>query len=178
MSGAKVMGRRFLASCLSVLIVSAPAAAAASDNALPLSTAVAASATEAAVAAERTDAAPDAAAPTFAAPATVWTPASRPAALPALYAGSAALQAFDAFSTMKALRQGATEANPVMRGVVGNPAMLIGVKAGVTAASILAAERLWRQHHQMHAVILMAVSNGVMAAVAAHNASVVNSLNR
>jgi len=112
----------------------------------------------------------------FAAPA--WTPASRPLALPALYAGSAALQAFDAYSTLQALHLGAREANPLMQGVAVNPALLIGMKAAVTAASIVAAEQMWRQHHQLRAIALMAVSNGVMAAVAAHNASVISSLPR
>ena len=52
----------------------------------------------------------------------VWKPASRPTILPALYAGSALLQAYDAYSTLKALNLGAVEANPVAKGVVGNPA--------------------------------------------------------
>ncbi|HTK29051.1 MAG TPA: DUF5658 family protein [Vicinamibacterales bacterium] len=112
------------------------------------------------------------------APQRAWTPATRPMVLPALYAGSAALQAFDAYSTLKAMQLGAKEANPLMQGVVGNPTMMIGVKAAVTAASIVAAEQMWRQHHQMRAIVMMAVSNGIMAAVAAHNASVIRQMQR
>src|SRR5262245_1590290 len=73
-------------------------------------------------------------APVLAAP--VWKPVARPTILPALYAGSALLQAYDAYSTLKALNLGAVEANPIAQGVVGNPALFIGVKAAVSAASI------------------------------------------
>jgi hypothetical protein len=169
------MGRRILAASVSVLLLSVPVVAA--------DTRTADTRTDGSA---RTDArdATDTAAPPLARDAVPpvtpapWTPATRPALLPALYAGSAALQAFDAYSTLKALRLGATEANPLMQGAVGSPAVFIGVKAAVTTASILAAERLWRQHHQMRAVVLMAVTNGFMAAVAAHNAQVLSSMQR
>src|SRR5690242_16973656 len=106
------MGHRFLASCLSLLIFAAPAAAA--DTALPLSAAATAAAADVAASADRTEAAaPETVAPGMPASAAAWTPTSRPLVLPALYAGSAALQAFDAYSTMKALRLGASEANPL-----------------------------------------------------------------
>jgi hypothetical protein len=96
---------------------------------------------------------------------------TRPALLPGLYAGFVALQGFDIYSTTNAIRQGASEANPVMKGVVGNPALFWSVKAAATVAPMLAAERLWK-HNKAGAIAVMVVSNGVMAAVAAHNASV------
>jgi hypothetical protein len=111
-----------------------------------------------------------------AAAAPVWQPASRPTILPALYAGSALLQAYDAYSTMKALNLGGVEANPVAKGVVGNPALFIGVKAAVAAASILAAEKMWKNHHRLAAIATMAATNSIMAMVAAHNAGVINQL--
>ena len=97
----------------------------------------------------------------------------RPAALSSMYAGLAALQGYDVYSTMVALKRGATEANPLMAGVTRNPGAFIALKAGMTTVSIVAAERLWRQHHRAQAVAVMAISNGFMALVAAHNASVV-----
>src|SRR5512146_3281363 len=114
------MGRRILASCLSVLLFSVPVFAA--DHTMDLSAEIAAKAADAAATADHAATTPgdDAAASRI-----NWTPPARPMALPALYAGSAALQAFDAYSTLRALRLGATEANPVMTGVVGNPAMFI-----------------------------------------------------
>jgi hypothetical protein len=100
----------------------------------------------------------------------------RPFALPALYIASAGLQAFDAYSTLSALKLGGVEQNPLMRTVVKNPAALVAVKAGVTVASITAAEQLWRSHHRVGAIGLMVASNAMMAVVAAHNASVLSSM--
>ncbi len=159
------MGRTLLALSLSIALASVPAFAA--DN----------------VAADAAAAAPTPAAAAVGpinvvAPPVRWSPLSRPAILPALYVGNAALQAFDAYSTLKGLSRGATEANPLMAGVTGNPGVFIGIKAGVTAASILAAERMWRNHHRVAAVALMAASNSFMAFVAAHNAAVLSAQQR
>lgn len=98
----------------------------------------------------------------------------RPAALPTLYASFAALQIFDIYSTQRAIGRGATEANPLMQNVVGNRAMFWSVKAAGTVGPMMAAERLWK-HNKVAAIAVMAVSNGVMAAVAAHNSSVLRS---
>jgi hypothetical protein len=107
-----------------------------------------------------------------------WRPIRRPSVLPALYVGSALLQAFDAYSTLKAVGMGATEANPVMKGAASNPLALIGVKATVTAASIMAAERMWKNHNRVGAIATMAASNAFMGFVAMHNASVISGLQR
>jgi hypothetical protein len=96
----------------------------------------------------------------------------RPLALPGLYAGSAFLQGYDAYSTLSALKSGATEANPLMKGITRSPLAFVAVKTGLTVASILGAERLWKEDHRVAAVMMMVASNGMMAAVAAHNASV------
>ena len=96
----------------------------------------------------------------------------RPAALIPMYASLAALQGADFVSTSRALSSGAAyEANPVMRGVVGNPAAFLAVKAGTTAGTIWIAERL-RKKHPVRALVLMASTNAVMAAVVAHNLNV------
>ena len=117
-------------------------------------------------------------APAIAAPIPGWKPVARPSILPALYAGSAVLQAYDAYSTLKALNLGAVEANPIAQGVVGNPALFIGVKAAVAAASIMAAEKMWKNHHKVAAIATMVATNSIMAMVAANNAKVISSLQR
>jgi hypothetical protein len=99
----------------------------------------------------------------------------RPAFLPALYAANVALQALDAHSTMKAIRNGASEANPMMQGVVGNRGALLAVKAGAAASTIFFAEKLWRRN-RVAAVALMVAVNGVTAAVVAHNYKVASRL--
>jgi hypothetical protein len=96
----------------------------------------------------------------------------RPLVLPSLYAGSAFLQGYDAYSTLAALKNGGTEANPLMKGITKSPVAFIGLKAGVTTMSIMAAERMWKDNNRLGAVLTMVASNGFMAAVAAHNAAV------
>jgi hypothetical protein len=100
-----------------------------------------------------------------------WRPASarsaRSVLLP-LYVSFATLQLLDAHSTTRALASGGVEANPVMRGVAGNPAALVAVKAGVTASTIVLAEKV-RSKSRVGAILLMAALNSTYATVVAHN---------
>jgi hypothetical protein len=99
-------------------------------------------------------------------------PTSRGALLPALYVSLAGLNVFDAYSTSKGLALGATEQNPLLKGIAGSPAAMWAVKGGATAVSIYMAERLWRKHRRAEAIAVMVISNGMMAAVAARNSAV------
>ena len=93
----------------------------------------------------------------------------RPAALVPMYASLVTLQTLDIVSTTRALSSGgAYEANPVMRGVVGSPAAFVAVKAGTTAGTIWIAERMCKKH-PVRAMVFMASTNAMMAAVVAHN---------
>ena len=100
-------------------------------------------------------------------------PLTRGAALPALYGALVGLQAYDGWTTVSGARRGAAESNPVLRGVASNPTAMFAIKAGATTASIYAAERLWRRHRRVEAIATMVAVNGLMAAVAARNTSVV-----
>jgi hypothetical protein len=101
---------------------------------------------------------------------------ARPGVLPSLYVGLAALHAFDIYSTSTAIRNGGREGNPLMVGIVGHPLAFVAVDSAAAGASIFAAERLWRHRHRAQAIALMAASNGIMAIVAAHNATVLGRL--
>lgn len=96
----------------------------------------------------------------------------RPALLPGLYATSAFLQGYDAYSTLTVLKSGGHEANPLMQSMTKSPATFVALKAGVTMAAIMSAERMWKDNHRVAAVAMMVVSNGMMAVVARHNAAV------
>jgi hypothetical protein len=100
---------------------------------------------------------------------------SRPTMLPALYASYAALQAYDMYSTKQALARGAREANPLMRGVVGNTGAFVAMKVGVGVATIMAAERLWKTN-KAAAIGVMIAGNSVAAVVAARNARTLRNL--
>jgi hypothetical protein len=98
--------------------------------------------------------------------------AARPSALAPMYLSLAALQGYDIYSTTTALKQGAVEANPLLKGVAGNKTALIAVKSATTAVTIYAAERLWRQNRRKSAIALLVASNALMGAVAMNNAAV------
>jgi hypothetical protein len=93
---------------------------------------------------------------------------SRPAALIPLYISFAGLNALDVDSTYRALGGNGEEANPVTARLVHSPAALIAVKAGTTAAAILATERL-RRNRPKTAMLLMIGLNSAMAVIVAHN---------
>jgi hypothetical protein len=107
-------------------------------------------------------------------PAPSVTPArqKRPSVLVPMYVSFAALQGLDYSSTTRALRSGAgREANPLMRPIVGNRPAFIAVKAATGVVTIWAGEKLWKKNRAA-AVVLMAVMNGAVGAVVAHNMSV------
>ncbi|HSL20658.1 MAG TPA: DUF5658 family protein [Vicinamibacterales bacterium] len=90
--------------------------------------------------------------------------------LTASYVSFIALEALDAHSTLRVLANGGREANPVLRGVVGQPAAFIAVKAAGGATAIWATEKL-RRKHPRGAFVLMVVLNSALATVVAHNYS-------
>ncbi len=93
---------------------------------------------------------------------------SRPGAVTAMYGTLAALQALDIYSTRRALNRGGSEINPLMEKAAGQNASMIAAKAISTATSIYFAERAWKKNRK-GTVVLMAVINGVTAAVVANN---------
>ena len=105
-------------------------------------------------------------------PGVLVNTATRGPVLPGLYVGLIGLQAYDGYSTSRGLKQGAVESNTFMSRLASHPGALWAAKGGAAFLTIYASERLWRQHRRGQAIALMVVSNGIMAAVAASNASV------
>ena len=100
--------------------------------------------------------------------------ASRGPVLPSLYVSFIGLELYDGYSTTQGLSKGAIESNTLMGKVAAHPGALWAAKGAVTFLSIYTAERLWRQHHRGEAIAMMVAMNGIMVAVAASNASVIN----
>lgn len=96
-------------------------------------------------------------------------PVRKPALL-VLYSSFAALDALDIHSTLRAIGNGAVEANPAMRGVVSSKASFIAMKAATGGIVIFMAEKVRKRHPKL-AIGLMAGLNSVMAIVVAHNYS-------
>jgi len=109
-------------------------------------------------------------------PTALFVRRGRPVLLPVMYMTAVGLQGYDVYSTMTALKNEAVELNPMMKGVVQNPKAFIAMKAGVAGISIIAAEKMWRDHHRVAAVLTMVASNAVMGAVAHHNSKVLGSI--
>jgi hypothetical protein len=100
-------------------------------------------------------------------------PSIRGSMLPLLYSGFIGLQGYDAYSTNRGVKNGASESNAILGLLTKHPAAVWAVKGGVTFASIYTAERLWRARHRRRAIAVMAVSTGIVAAVAANNALII-----
>jgi uncharacterized protein DUF5658 len=103
-----------------------------------------------------------------AAAAIIQQPGRRPPALIPLYASFVTLELLDAHSTSRALANGGVEANPAIRGVTGNSAAMIAMKAAGSAGLIFASEKIWKKNRTA-AVVLMIATNSAMAWVVAHN---------
>ena len=85
-----------------------------------------------------------------------------------LYMSFGALQMLDAHSTLRAIRAGGVEQNPLLRGVVNQPVAFVALKAGVAASTIALAEKV-RGRSRVGAIVLMAALNSVYTAVVVHN---------
>ena len=95
--------------------------------------------------------------------------------LVALQATTVVTQALDVHSTIKAMDQGAVEANPLMAGIVKNKAAFIGVKAGLGAGFIYATHRMAKRN-KVGATVTAAAVNSVYLVVAHHNYKVARSI--
>ncbi len=85
-----------------------------------------------------------------------------------LYASFAALQMLDAHSTIRAVRAGGVESNPLMGGLADKPAALFALKAGVALSTIALVDKV-RGRSRVGAIVLMAALNSAYATVVAHN---------
>jgi len=99
-------------------------------------------------------------------------PGKRPALLIGMYVASGVLHGYDAYSTLAGVSANAAEANPIVGDMAKQPALFIAAKSAMALTTMAAADQMWRSGHRGRAIALMAVSNGVMAIVAAHNAAV------
>jgi hypothetical protein len=88
-----------------------------------------------------------------------------PKSLKVLYGSYAALQGLDVYSTAVALKAGAREANPLMDTNTGSA---IGLKAAMSLTTYYAVNKLGKKNRK-GAVVVMAILNGVTAAVVANN---------
>ena len=94
-------------------------------------------------------------------------------ALSSLYATTAVMQMLDVDSTMKSLRRGAIETNPLMSGLVSNRAAFAATKAGIAAATIYAAHHIAKDN-KVAAVITLVAINSAYAMIVKNNYAIAN----
>jgi len=98
-------------------------------------------------------------------------PLSAPALMTPLYSSFATLTASDGFLTWQAVHRGAVEENPIAAPVAASPVGLTTFKVVTGAATLLAVERLRREHPKTAMWMMLAI-NGSMTWVVLHNAQV------
>jgi hypothetical protein len=95
--------------------------------------------------------------------------------LNALQAATIATQMLDVHSTATALKVGASEANPLMGGLVKNKAAFIGVKAAMGAGLVYVTHHIAKEN-KMLAIVSSAAINSAYLMIARHNYKVARNL--
>ena len=91
----------------------------------------------------------------------------------AIYASTALMHVLDVDSTFKALKRGAIESNPLMKGVVKNRAAFIATKAAIATASIYATSRM-AKNNKLHAIIASTAINSAYLMIVRNNYKIAN----
>jgi hypothetical protein len=94
-------------------------------------------------------------------------------ALSSLYATTAAMQLLDVDSTLKSLKRGAIETNPLMSGLVKNRAAFAMTKAGIAAATIYAAHHIAKDN-KVAAIVTLVAINSAYAMIVKNNYAIAN----
>jgi hypothetical protein len=92
-----------------------------------------------------------------------------------LYASVAALQILDVHSTLTAMHFGAHEGNPLMSGVTSTTPGFLAVKAGIAAATIMAAKSIAKRN-KVAAIVTLIGINSAYGFVVSHNYKLAQSL--
>lgn len=100
----------------------------------------------------------------------------RRAVLSSLHAVTGVVQTYDGMLTMRVLKAGGVESNPLMKPVVRNEGAMMGVKIAAAVATVIGTETLWHDNHRLAAIVTSIVANSGMAMIARHNARVLAQL--
>jgi Domain of unknown function (DUF5658) len=98
-------------------------------------------------------------------------PYSEDDAFRTLYTSFGLLQALDAHSTSRAVASGASESNALLARLAHRPTVLMGVKTGVSAGTILLMER-FRKRHPKAAMVTMMALNSAYAVIVVRNSRI------
>ena len=96
----------------------------------------------------------------------------RRAVLSSLDLATGIVQGFDGFLTLRVLKAGGVETNPLVKSVASNQGALMAIKVSAAVSTVIGAELLWRHDHRVGAIVASLVANSAMVMVARHNAKV------
>ena len=82
------------------------------------------------------------------------------------------VQGYDGFLTLRVLRVGGVETNPLVKPVASNQGAMMALKAAAAVSTVIGVESLWKHDHRIGAIVASIAANGAMAMVAHHNAKV------
>lgn len=100
----------------------------------------------------------------------------RRAVLSALHLATGVVQGYDGMLTLRVLKAGGIETNPLIKPVASNERAMMAVKMAAAVSTVMGAEQLWRNDHKVGAIVASIVANSAMAMVAHHNAKVLATL--
>lgn len=96
----------------------------------------------------------------------------RRAVLSSLDLATGVVQGYDGFLTLRVVRAGGIETNPLVKPVVGSQGAMMAVKVAAAVSTVIGVESLWRRDHRVGAIVASVIANSAMAMVAHHNAKV------
>ena len=100
----------------------------------------------------------------------------RRAVLSSLHLMTGVVQGYDGLLTLKVLKAGGIETNPLIKPVASNEGAMLAVKMAAAISTVIGTESLWRNDHKVGAIVAAIVANSAMAMVARHNAKVLATL--
>jgi hypothetical protein len=96
----------------------------------------------------------------------------RRALLSSLDLATGVVQGYDGFLTLRVVRAGGIETNPLVKPMVGNQGAMMALKVAAAVSTVVGVESLWKRDHRVGAIVASVIANSAMAMVAHHNAKV------
>lgn len=96
----------------------------------------------------------------------------RRAVLSSLDLATGVVQGYDGFLTLRVIRAGGVETNPLVKPVVRSQGAMMAVKVAAAVSTVIGVESLWKRDHRVGAIVASVIANSAMAMVAHHNAKV------
>lgn len=92
--------------------------------------------------------------------------------LSSLHLLTGVVQGYDGMLTLKVLKAGGVETNPLVKPMANNQGAMMALKAAAAVSTVIGVESLWKRNHRVGAIVASVAVNSAMAMVAHHNSRV------